>query len=549
MTSDSDKELVKTKLFDSAYVKLESSDYQLYDGYWILRNGGPGTITDDPYKVTKPIALSAGEEICFLFYGNLDNGHYAIGLAANANAAVTSVTGAVLATDGIGGFSGSQQRLVSYKATQDCYVVLCRCNFDADTPIYKCRLTVNTLRDRLSLESDYIFDTEGCNMSTLVSGLSNKTFVIRYNHNISSTSMTMGAGCTLLFLGGSITNGDITFNQTSLQGNVNLKGCTISGSVANSIFNAAWVCYCNGSTSDSAYLNAAINCCNHIFLSAGTYLLESTLQINRSDFTLEGENGAVLKSKSQGLNTKNILNIAPVSYSAGKVSNVTVKGVAFEMTNTYTESSYSANSSVLEQIHAITIRGNEHLTIQDCTFTNIIGDCIYIGLFGGGTSCLHNINVRITGNTMNGNNKPSRNGVSVIDGNSVWIENNSISKISARCMPGAIDIEPNNTDSQIENIYVKNNYINRSRGGVAAIALVIHENACAANNVQISGNTIEFTPTEQGITPRAFYFKLKSSVQSSNVIVTNNTIGSDIIHYFFNVNCVKNLISSNNASN
>ena len=162
---------------------------------------------------------------------------------------------------------------------------------------------------------------------------------------------------------------------------------------------------------------------------------------------------------------------------------MTVKGVAFEMTNTYTESSYSANSSVLEQIHAITIRGNEHLTIQDCTFTNIIGDCIYIGLFGGGTSCLHNINVRITGNTMNGNNKPSRNGVSVIDGNSVWIENNSISKISARCMPGAIDIEPNNTDSQIENIYVKNNYINRSRGGVAAIALVIHENACAANNV------------------------------------------------------------------
>jgi len=150
---------------------------------------------------------------------------------------------------------------------------------------------------------------------------------------------------------------------------------------------------------------------------------------------------------------------------------------------------------------------------------------------------------------MNGNNKPSRNGVSVIDGNTVWIEGNCISNIAARCMPGAIDIEPNGTNSQIENIYVKSNYINRSRGRVGAISLVIGNNACAANNVQINGNNIEFMPTEQGVTPRAFHFKMKSSAKSNDVIVTNNTIGSGINHFFFDADSINNFILSNNTGN
>lgn len=388
---------------------------------------------------------------------------------------------------------------------------------------------------------------DGENISSLVNGQINKTFVIRYQHNLGDASVTIPAGCTILFLGGSITNGKITFNQTSLQGNVNLKGCAIYGTVANEIFNAAWVCMCNGTTDDAPNLQKIINCCKHVLLQDGTYLIGSTLSINKSYFVLEGVGNAVLKSKDLGLNTPRILDIIPVSYAAGLVTNVTIKGVTFQMVNNFTESYYSSNQGTLQFIHAITAKGVKYLTIQNCTFKRIIGDGIYLGLYGEGSPTLHNQNVTIIDNTFDGEGTPSRNGVSVIDGNTVRIKDNNIDNITAACMPGAIDIEPNYTTSQIENIHVEGNHINRSRGNVAAVALVIGSNACTAHNVHFSGNNIQFTPSMQGYNPKAFFFRHRSATKCSNIIVSENTIGSNLKEFVFDGDTVaNNLVLGNN---
>jgi hypothetical protein len=86
--------------------------------------------------------------------------------------------------------------------------------------------------------------------------------------------------------------------------------------------------------------------------------------------------------------------------------------------------------------------------IDNCVIEGFRGDGI---IFGSGLNDnaapntlteRHNVDVTVTNCYIDGVNNDNRNGISVIDGNGVTIENNYFTRCSRSNMPGAIDIEP-----------------------------------------------------------------------------------------------------------
>lgn len=67
----------------------------------------------------------------------------------------------------------------------------------------------------------------------------NTIYIIQYDYNLNGQTITIPSGCVLLFEGGSISNGVVKFNNTLLEGGINID-CTILGSLLNQEIKASW---------------------------------------------------------------------------------------------------------------------------------------------------------------------------------------------------------------------------------------------------------------------------------------------------------------------
>lgn len=63
----------------------------------------------------------------------------------------------------------------------------------------------------------------------------NKVYSVQSSIDLNGGTLTMPAGCTLLFEGGSISNGSLVLNNTRIEGNASFSNVTISGSCANEV--------------------------------------------------------------------------------------------------------------------------------------------------------------------------------------------------------------------------------------------------------------------------------------------------------------------------
>ncbi len=386
-----------------------------------------------------------------------------------------------------------------------------------------------------------VSDTRNGSLNALFrQGGKNTTYIIAYAHDLSKTdgAITVPEGCNLVFVGnGCIRRGTVTLRGTRLSGNVDMKGCVVKGTAANSVLRADWVCFADGKTDDAAPLNSLVALGKHVVVPEGVYRMATPLLVAQSDFTLEGSGKAVLQNTSDPYTAKAILSVGPQSKSSTQISNVKITGLTFEMPGTADFNLPAQKEKhAFEHTHAIEMFGTDNAEISNCTIGPLYGDGIYLGLFDNST-VLHNTNVTIKNNTIDGKNKDCRNGISIIDGSGISITANNIVNTSCPTMPGAIDIEPNYTRSVISNITISDNYINRCRGGVAAISVVISEEACPANNITITRNTIEFENNAATAKMKkvreyvGFYFRLKGSAKSSGINVTNNYVANGVRPY------------------
>lgn len=301
----------------------------------------------------------------------------------------------------------------------------------------------------------------------------------------------------LHYCGGSI-KGNLVFNKTYLSGKINLRETTLSGSITNEIFEAGWICNGDGKTDDAKAINQAIKVCNTIHFQKGAYLLSSLhspsenldskfheavrshIGIYKSNIKLIGDEGASLVSKDKN---RVITIYSSLNQIKNSVKNIVIEGLTFRVENDGKE--------FQEFIHTIKTLGVNKLSISRCQFFDYWGDAICLSHYGDDPSTgerTRNSNVTIEGNYIDGGNRNNRNGISIISGYNVKITNNTFKETSLKGMPGAIDIEANNTAYTVKNIVIINNVIDNSTS--CGISIYCNKQGASAHNVTIANNSI-----------------------------------------------------------
>jgi hypothetical protein len=240
----------------------------------------------------------------------------------------------------------------------------------------------------------------------------------------------------------------------------------------------------DGVTDDTTAIQNAVNSENIVFFPAGTYLVSNPISIP-SNRTLFGEGAASVISYTGTTTSRGAFYINSGSSSA-YIDNVTVRDLKFL--------GQVALLGFSEFVHLISFSGVRDCVIERCVIEGFRGDGILLGSGDIAGQERHNINVTIRDCYINGVNNDNRNGISVIDGNGVSIENNYFTRCTKSTMPGAIDVEPDaNIYHVIKNISIRNNRIYDCRGGVGAITVLlpIQTFTTAPNGFVIEGNYID----------------------------------------------------------
>lgn len=328
----------------------------------------------------------------------------------------------------------------------------------------------------------------------------------------------------LHFCGGSL-KGNIIFNDTYLSGFVNLRGSHISGNIKNNEFQTGWICYGDGVHDDAQSINQILDVCNNVRFNRGTYLLssyhnprndlspshhnsvKSHIGIFRDNITLRGDKGASLlvKEPSAAICVYSLPNDIENS-----VKDICIEGLTFRNEND--------GKDFFELLHTIKLIGAKKLSVSNCCFFDFWGDAVSMSHYGDTPATgerTRNSDVKVKDNYIDGGNHNNRNGVSVISGEHVVIENNIFVETSRYNMPGSIDIEANNSAYTVEDIVIKHNVILGCHGGLGAIALVSNDKEAPATKVIIKENVI--IDSERGVC-----FKIDSKSSTENIQVIEN---------------------------
>lgn len=348
-------------------------------------------------------------------------------------------------------------------------------------------------------------------------------YILRYTHRFSDT-LYIPHGCELSFKGGRLI-GNIVFDATKLSDQVNLKGSHIRGNVTNKTFNAAWLCAKDGVSDDAPRINEMIAVCGNIFFPKGTYRLVSPykkerfhIAIKTNNISLVGEEGTVFLTKER----LGIICVFSQPYDiAHSIKNIALKNIVFRTIND--------GSVFLEWTHSVQSKGVNGFTIEHCTIEDFWGDGICLNHYGDTPETgerSRNQNVKIINNTIIGGKlHNNRNGISVINGKNVLIEGNVIRNTSRKDMPGAIDVEPNNSAYTIENIRIVGNKISGSRGRCGAIEICIF-NGGPGRHIYVENNVISDSNL-------GFYICLQTNNTTEDIIIRNNRVAADTPPYQF----------------
>lgn len=342
-----------------------------------------------------------------------------------------------------------------------------------------------------------IEDSENCDVSKL---LSQSKRVYKISHNHSFDKLVLPKGCEVYFDGGSL-KGDITFDSNYLSGKVKLHESTLNGTIVNTSFEAGWICFGDGKKDDAKGINEALKVCNTIHFQKGTYLLSSLHQplpdlaknfheavnshvgIFKSGISLIGDQGACLLSKD----INRVITIYSLPNEIKRsIKNIKISGLTFRVFNNGKE--------FHEFVHTIKTLGVNGLSITNCEFFEFWGDAISLSHYGDTPNTgerSRNSHVIIDNNYIDGGNHNNRNGISIISGYDVIINNNTLVETSKDNMPGAIDVEANNSAYTTEKIVIQNNSIYNCKGNVGSIAIVSNKNEAPAKNIVIEGNDIQ----------------------------------------------------------
>lgn len=312
----------------------------------------------------------------------------------------------------------------------------------------------------------------------------------------------------------------------------------------------------DGVTDDTVAIQQALDFGGKILLSEGDYYINSNqglfIHVNGTEFYgVNGKSKLIAGSRSQRANgywyrTLNVLNFETLN-----VEDVKIHDIIFERTPETWVDEFD------QFYHQINIVGATNVEIYNNKIVGTLGDGICLGGTNNITPQIKvfNKNIFIHSNILDGVNNQNRNGISVIDGENVYINNNSISNFTRSDMPGGIDVEPNNEATYIiKNVHIENNTLYNIGGNAGIIGVyggtspktIEPNNIHIRNNVFLSGGAIKNT--------YAFFIDLKATdkdntslTPKNNIVIDGNIVEDNVSNNLFILYSVKGIQIKNNT--
>ena len=222
----------------------------------------------------------------------------------------------------------------------------------------------------------------------------------------------------------------------------------------------------NGSTDDTAAIQAAVNASRAIYIPAGTYIV-NVISLPANTLVYGDGAASILKQSPTYLGGSRGSLYVNSNSAGAQIENIVIRDLRMEGVNivapTFSEFS-----------HLISLNGVKNALVDNVQFIGFQGDGLYIGSGIVGGDERHNTNVIVRNCYFDGINKQNRNGISVIDGNGVLIEGCYFTRCTRSNMPGAIDIEPDAYAFHVsKDIKIINNKFFDIGGNVGAISVFL----------------------------------------------------------------------------
>lgn len=236
---------------------------------------------------------------------------------------------------------------------------------------------------------------------------------------------------------------------------------------------------CDGRTLDTLAFQRAIDAARVVSIPSGTCVIASvTLHANT---TIVGKGAAsILRQSGSGLG---MLRADSGSPNAGaNIGGIVVRDL--QLRGTVEVDGFA------EHVHLLALSGVSDVLIERVLFKGFRGDGLYLGSSQSAGVERHNRHVMVRQSVFDGINNDNRNGISIIDGEDVTIQNNQFRNITRPNMPGAIDAEPDGgAYPVIRDIVIRNNSFAHIGGGVGVVSIVVPPSvARAAKNVTVEHN-------------------------------------------------------------
>lgn len=265
-----------------------------------------------------------------------------------------------------------------------------------------------SLKDRVYDESNFsgkgykilrknIQTIDGVRKNILTQNMINKPntiYEIRYDFTLGE-DITVPSNCILEFDGGSVSGSGsniITFTNTLLSKNIKFLNVVATGTIANdSITPKDFGALGDGVTNDTVAFKSAINICNNIHVTAGTYILSlgsnndpklRYILIDRSNVHIKMDSDAVLKADETALEETSLQRTMIIVKGPGivnntdtRIENITIEGG--KIIGSRSQYNLPDTTNRGENYCGIAIWFCNNITIKNCIITDCAGDCIY----------------------------------------------------------------------------------------------------------------------------------------------------------------------------